>query len=840
VGIYSKDFLILNFKNEGSLNPFCLSGKFGFTEAHKSMRISINRLKKYIALTQSPEEIAALLTQSGLEVEGIEEFVSIPGGLEGIVIGEVLTCIKHPDADKLSLTTVDIGADEPSQIVCGAPNVAAGQKVLVATVGATLYPTEGDAFTIKKAKIRGQASEGMICAEDELGIGTSHAGIMVLDTDLPNGTPASQIIPVTHDHILEIGLTPNRADAASHLGVARDLKALLGKELCIDSSPEIKKEAEGPKISVNVENSTDCPRYAGVTITGLKVGPSPQWLQDFLRALDLEPINNVVDITNYILHDLGQPLHAFDAAQISEGKVIVKKLPKDSKFVTLDEKERKLSGEELMICDSKGGMCIAGIFGGIGSGVTENTTSIFLESAYFSPDVIRKGAQYHGLKTDASFRFERGTDPNMPVYALKQAVKLLQEVAGGKVASDIVDIYPQPVADFEIEVEYGHINRLIGKKIAPSEVKSILESLDIQVQNETEQGFKAIVKPYRVDVTREADIIEEILRIYGFQQVALSENLRTDYLAEHPAKDLNKLQYRLSEILSGQGYFEIITNSLTKPSYAEKSGFLDASQNVEIYNKLSEDFGVMRQTLLFSGLEVLAHNINRRQTDVKVFEFGTVYQKGETGYEEGKRLAIFHTGNKSAESWLEEAKPFGFADVYSTVERILEKLGIQVGDVSMIESQPFTYGLRLMLGQKELGIIGLVDEKMLKLAEVRQEVWFAELNWDLICKKASGLKRYQEISKFPEVRRDLSLVIDKTVNYDQVKSVALKAGGKLLQRIGVFDVYQGDKIESGKKAYALSFYLQDQENTLTDKVIDKTMSKLIQAFQNEVGAVIRS
>ncbi|WP_348719314.1 phenylalanine--tRNA ligase subunit beta, partial [uncultured Algoriphagus sp.] len=474
------------------------------------MRISINRLKKYIALTQSPEEIAALLTQSGLEVEGIEEFVSIPGGLEGIVIGEVLTCIKHPDADKLSLTTVDIGADEPSQIVCGAPNVAAGQKVLVATVGATLYPTEGDAFTIKKAKIRGQASEGMICAEDEMGIGTSHAGIMVLDTDLPNGTPASQIIPVTHDHILEIGLTPNRADAASHLGVARDLKALLGKELCIDSSPEIKKEAEGPKISVNVENSTDCPRYAGVTITDLKVGPSPQWLQDFLRSLDLEPINNVVDITNYILHDLGQPLHAFDAAQISEGKVIVKKLPKDSKFVTLDEKERKLSGEELMICDSKGGMCIAGIFGGIGSGVTENTTSIFLESAYFSPDVIRKGAQYHGLKTDASFRFERGTDPNMPVYALKQAVKLLQEIAGGKVASDIIDIYPQPVADFEIDVEYGHINRLIGKKIAPTEVKSILESLEIQVENETEQGFKAIVKPYRVDVTREADIIEEI------------------------------------------------------------------------------------------------------------------------------------------------------------------------------------------------------------------------------------------------------------------------------------------------------------------------------------------
>lgn len=804
------------------------------------MKISINRLKKYIPLQEDSEQIAALLTQSGLEVEGIEEYISIPGGLEGIVIGEVLTCVKHPDADKLSLTTVDIGAEEPSQIVCGAPNVAQGQKVLVATVGATLYPSEGDPFTIKKAKIRGQVSAGVICAEDELGLGSSHAGIMVLDTDLPNGTPASELIPVTQDQVLEIGLTPNRADAASHIGVARDLKALLGKDLNIDAEPQIKTEANGPQITVEVENAADCPRYAGIVISDLKVAPSPQWLQDFLKALDLEPINNVVDITNFILHDLGQPLHAFDADKIFEGKVIVKKLPKDTKFVTLDEKERKLSGEELMICDSKGGMCIAGIFGGIGSGVSDETTSIFLESAYFSPDVIRKGAQYHGLKTDASFRFERGTDPNMPVYALKQAVKLLQEIAGGKVSSEIIDLYPEPIADFEIDVEYGHINRLIGKTIEPSEVKSILESLDIRVVDETASGFKAIVKPYRVDVTREADIIEEVLRIHGFHQVELSENLDTDYLAEHPAKDLNKLQYRLSEILSGQGYSEIITNSLTKPSYSEKSGYLDPAWNVEIYNKLSEDLGVMRQTLLFSGLEVLARNINRRQTDLKLFEFGTIYQKPESGYQEGRRLAIFHSGQRSAESWLESSKPFGFADLYSTVERILEKLGVQISEVSMLETAPFSYGLQLMLGQKVLGIIGLVDEKLLKLAEVRQEVWFAELDWDLICKKAGGLKRYQEISKFPEVRRDLSLVIDKSTPYDQVKTVALKAGGKLLQRIGVFDVYQGDKIESGKKAYALSFFLQDQENTLTDKVIDKTMSKLIQAFQNEVGAVIRT
>jgi phenylalanyl-tRNA synthetase beta chain len=804
------------------------------------MKISINRLKQYIQLTESPEEIAALLTQSGLEVEAVEEYQSVPGGLEGIVIGEVLTCERHPDADKLSLTTVDIGTSTPSQIVCGAPNVAAGQKVVVATVGAKLFPSEGEPFEIKKAKIRGQVSEGMICAEDEIGIGKSHAGIMILDTDLPNGTPASEYFEVSNDSILEIGLTPNRADAASHLGVARDLKALLQRPLCLPTVQDLEVEKPGPSITVGVQDAEDCPRYAGVVLTDLKVGPSPQWLQNFLRSLDLEPINNVVDITNFILHDLGQPLHAFDADNISQGKIIVGKLPKGTPFVTLDEKERKLSGEELMICDPQGGLCIAGIFGGKGSGVTEFTTSIFLESAYFSPDVIRKGSQFHGLKTDASFRFERGTDPNMPVYALKRAVTLLQELAGGKVCSELIDLYPKPVEDFEVEVEYSHINRLIGKKIEPSEVKSILESLDIQVTQETEFGFRAIVKPYRVDVTREADIIEEVLRIHGFHQVELAENLSTDYLADHPVKDLNKLQYKLSEMLAGQGYFELITNSLTKPLYAEKSGFLDSSLNVEIFNKLSEDLGVMRQTLLFSGLEVMAHNINRRQTDLKAFEFGTVYRKTAEGYKEGRRLAFFHSGNRSSESWLESSRPFAFADLYASVEKVLERLNIDATQVEATESLPFTYGLVLKMGEKVLGTVGLVDEKVLRLAEVRQEVWYADLDWDLLCKKAAGLKKYQEISKFPEVRRDLSLVIDKTVTYDQVKSVAEKAGGKLVKRIGVFDVYQGDKIDAGKKAYALSFILQDSENTLTDKVIDKTMSKLIQAFQDQVGAVIRS
>jgi len=805
------------------------------------MKISINRLKEYIHLTESPAEIAALLTQSGLEVESIDFFVSVPGGLEGMVIGEVLTCEKHPDADKLSLTTVAISPDQVSQIVCGASNVAAGQKVVVATVGATLYPSNGEPFEIKKAKIRGQVSEGMICAEDEIGIGTSHAGIIVLDTDLPNGTPASAYFEVTQDQILEIGLTPNRADAASHLGVARDLKALVRRDLCLPEEKALPVEAQGPAVQVVVDKTDDCPRYAGVVLTNIQVGPSPQWLQHFLRSLGLEPINNVVDITNYILHDLGQPLHAFDAAKIGEGKIRVGKLPKGSTFVTLDGKERKLSGEELMICDPKGGMCIAGVFGGAVSGVSDQTTSIFLESAYFSPDVIRKGSQVHGLKTDASFRFERGTDPNMPVYALKQAVILLQRYAGAKVASEIIDCYPEPKQDVRIPVNFGHINRLIGKVIEPTEVVGILESLEIAVSELTAEGFVATVKPYRVDVTREADIIEEVLRIHGFQQVLLSEALRTDYLAEHPVKDVAKLQYRLTELLANQGYFELVTNSLTSPKYVEKAGFLDASTTVEIYNKLSEDLGVMRQTLLFSGLEVVAHNINRRQTDLKCFEFGTIYQKkAEGGYKESRRLAIFQSGNRSSESWVEPAKPFGFTDLYATVTRILERLNVEASEVEVIETAPFSYGLSLKLGEKVLATLGLVEEKQLKLAEVRQEVWYAELDWDLLAKKSSGLKKFQELSKFPEVRRDLSLVLDKEVSFARVKVVAEKAGGKLLKRLDVFDVYQGDKLEAGKKAYALSFILQDQENTLTDKEIEKTMSNLIHAFQNQVGAIIRS
>jgi phenylalanyl-tRNA synthetase beta chain len=802
------------------------------------MKISINRLKDFIPFKESTEEIAELLTASGLEVEGIEKYASIPGGLEGVVIGEVLTAKPHANADKLKVTTVDIGG-EIVPIVCGAPNVAEGQKVAVALVGATLYPLGREPFPIKKAKIRGEVSHGMICAEDELGMGEDHEGIMVLDTQLPNGTPASEFLNIVHDQVLEIGLTPNRSDAASHLGVARDIKALLKGEVILPSVGDFKVDNQSRPIQVEVENTADCPRYAGLTISGIKVGPSPEWLQNYLKVLDLEPINNIVDITNFILNDLGQPLHAFDADRIAENKIIIKKLPKDSLFITLDEKKRKLSGEELMICDPKGGLCIAGIFGGLDSGVSKNTTAIFLESAYFSPDIIRKGSQFHGLKTDASFRFERGTDPNMPVYALKRAAALIREIAGGEISSDIVDVYPEPVADFEIAVTYGHIDRLIGKSVPKEEIKAILERLEIQIREETDEGFKAIVKPYRADVTREADVIEEILRIYGFENIPLSENYQSDYLAEHPDKDGNKLQYRVSEMVAGRGFHEIITNSLTEPGYVENSAHLNSADNVEILNKLSEDLGVMRQTLLFTGLEVLAHNINRRQRNLKFFEFGTTYFREEKGYREEKNLSLFLTGSKAEESWLEASKEVTFPDLFTIVEGLLEKLNIGQVSVEIIHDFPFEYALRVSLGNREIGKVGMLSSEVTKLAEVKQEVLFAELSWDLLFKHASGIKRYAAISKFPEVRRDLSLVIDRQVTFDAIRQIALKAGGKLLHRINVFDVYQGDKIEKGKKAYALSFYLQDNEKTLTDKIIDKTMSKLMQSFENEIGALIR-
>lgn len=803
------------------------------------MKISLNWLKEYIDIKETPEEVAALLTQSGLEVEGVELVQPVPGGMEGLVIGKVLTCEKHPDADKLSVTTVDIGDGIIAPIVCGAPNVASGQKVLVATVGTTLYPTEGEPFKIKKAKIRGQVSEGMICAEDEIGIGTSHEGIMVLDTDFPPGIPAAQYFNLKDDHVLEIGLTPNRADATSHMGVARDLKALLDKPVQLPSVDDFQIDNENLNIEVLVENPEACPRYSGITISGAEVKESPEWLKEKLTSIGLSPINNIVDITNFVLHELGQPLHAFDADKITGNKVIVKTLSEGAPFTTLDEKERKLSSSDLMICNEQEGMCIAGVFGGIKSGITAETKNIFLESAYFNPDYIRRTSQHHGLKTDASFRFERGTDPNITVYALKRAALLIKELAGGKISSNIKDAYSKKIKDFEVFVKFRNIKRFIGKELPKELIFKILNNLDIQVKEESDESFVAVVPPYRVDVQREADIIEEILRIYGYDKIEVGDSLSTDYIAEFPEIDKNRLQNEIGQLLSSNGYSEIITNSLTKPAYSEKFTSANAGETVEILNKLSEDLGVMRQTLLFSGLEVLNYNINRKQKDLKIFEFGKIYFKRDGKYKEEHHLALFITGNKSAETWLKKNQPITFHDLASSIYKILQKFNIVKFDSDYINEDYLSYGLELKAANKIVASLGKVNKKVLQLADIKQDVFYASINWDTLLKFKKGDLVYEEVSKFPEVRRDLSLVLDKAVNFEQVQKLAQKNDQGLIKKINVFDVYEGEKIAPDKKAYALSFILQDKHKTLTDQAIDKIMNRLINSYEKELGAIIR-
>lgn len=789
-------------------------------------------------MNESPEEIADLLTQSGLEVEGISRFEPVKGGLEGLVIGEVITCDKHPDADRLKVTTVDIGLNAPVPIVCGAPNVAAGQKVVVATVGATLYPSEGEPFKIKKSKIRGEVSEGMICAEDEIGLGESHDGIMVLDTDLPAGAPAATYFNIQSDTVLEIGLTPNRADAASHIGVARDLKALLKRELRLPDVSHFAIDNEDRPIKVTVENSTAAPRYSGITISGVTVGESPDWLKASLQAIGLAPINNVVDVTNFVLHELGQPLHAFDAAIVGE-EVVVRTMEENTAFTTLDGKERKLSSEDLMICNAQEGMCIAGVFGGEKSGVTTKTTDIFLESAYFSPDYIRRTSQRHGLKTDASFRYERGTDPNITVYALKRAAMLIKEIAGGEISSPIVDIYPQEVKEFEVAVKYQHVKRLIGKEIPVLEIHDTLKWLDIRVEKNTEEGFTAYVPPYRVDVTREADIIEEILRIHGYDNIVLSDVLGTDYLAEFPKKNKDTFREAVSYLLASIGFYEIITNSLTKETYSTKVDFLSAAENVEILNKLSEDLGVLRQRLLFNGLEVIAHNVNRKQKNLKLFEFGKGYTKSGDQYVEKNYLALYLTGNVEEETWIRPARTADFHDLSSVVHKMLKKFRLPNSQTTVIHAEGFQYAIQLQVGDKVIGTWGQLTSSVSALAEVRQPVFYAEFDWDLLIKYTKGNLFYQEVSKFPEVERDLSLVIDKRVTFQEIESLALQTERNILKKINVFDVYQGDKIGEDKKAYALTFTLQDNNKTLTDKIIDKTMERLMQVYQDKIGAIIR-
>jgi phenylalanyl-tRNA synthetase beta chain len=809
------------------------------------MKISYNWLKQYIDIPESPEEIGQTLTGTGLEVESVEAFETVKGGLKGLVIGEVLTCSKHPNADKLSITTVDVGGEKPLQIVCGAPNVAAGQKVVVATVGTTVHPTKGEPFLIKSAKIRGEQSEGMICAEDEIGLGESHAGILVLNTTAANGTLASTFFNIQSDYVLEIGLTPNRADAASHIGVARDIKAAKKRTITWPSIDSFKVNNTSLTIPVTVDEPEMCPRFSGVSISNVTVKESPAWLKARLQAIGLTPINNIVDITNFICHELGQPLHAYDVAEITGKKVIVKTLPAGTKFKTLDGKERTLIASDLMVCDGEGkGMCIAGVFGGINSGITEKTTNVFLEGAYWSPSVIRKTGMHHGLKTDASFRFERGTDPNGTVYAVKRAALLIQELAGGEIASDVVDIYPTKIQNRIIEVKDKNVNRLIGKALSREVIFGILESLDIQITEKKEDRFTVSVPPYRVDVMQEADVVEEILRIYGFNQIELTEIAGTDYLASFPAKDINKFKRTVGEMLTGNGFFEILTNSLTNAAYQQKHQLTFAGEPVEILNKLSEEQGILRQTMLFTGLEVVAYNINRKQKDVKLFEFGKIYWKdatksGQEKYQEEERLALYLSGSFETENWQNSSRAVSYYDLAQQVAHILQKACVENTKQEPLTDSLFEFGVKITKGNKEIGRIGKVKTALAKDFGIKQEIFYADLNTSLLFKGANPKFVVTEVPKFPEVRRDLSLVLDKQVTFAEIKELVASTEKQLVKELIAFDVYEGDKIPQGKKAYALGFTLLDETKTLTDEEIDKTMNKLMAAFEQKMGAVIR-
>jgi phenylalanyl-tRNA synthetase beta chain len=815
------------------------------------MKISYNWLKNYISTDITADEAARLLTFSGLEVEAVELHESIPGGLKGLVIGEVLSCEKHPDADKLSLTTVNIGSEEPLQIVCGAPNVAAGQKVIVATVGTLLYPVNGEAFTIKKSKIRGAVSEGMICAEDEIGIGTSHAGIMVLPADTKVGMPAAEYFKIENDSVLEIGLTPNRADAASHIGVARDLAAIIRQQLnnkkvsITIPSVDAFKEGTDTNIEIVIENPDACKRYSALLLKNIKVSESPEWLKQKLTAIGLRPINNVVDITNYVLHETGQPLHAFDVAKIAGKKVVVRNAKAGEKFVTLDEVERNLHETDLVIADTEKIMCIAGVFGGAHSGVTETTTEVFLESAWFDATSVRKSAKNHGLKTDASFRFERGTDPNITVYALQRAALLLQEIAGATTASTIYDNYPHKQEGFKMSFSYKNCTRLIGKEIAAEIVKNILTSLEIKILSENEQGLEVLVPPFKVDVTREADVIEEILRIYGYNNVEIPHNVNIPMVIQ-PKPDKEKIRKTIADVLVYGGLTEIMNNSLTRFEYGEKFAVPAKENYVNLLNPLSSDLQVMRQTLLYGGLESVSYNINRKQNDIKFFEFGNTYflnseKEGLKKYQENAMLGIWLSGKKQPEQWNALKDENNYYTLKAHLQTILSRLGVQADKVENTQNAMFDFGQDVIVRQKCIAQIGLVSKKILKSFDISQSVWYAEINVETLIKVMSKSNQfYKEVSKYPEVRRDLALLVDKQVTYAQIENLAYQAEKSLLKAVNIFDVYEGKNIPDNKKSYALSFILQDEEKTLNDKQIEKTMEKIAQVLKEKLGAELRA
>lgn len=815
------------------------------------MNISLNWLKDYLKIDLGVEEICEILTSIGLEVGGYEKFESIRGGLKGLVIGEVKTCESHPDSDHLHVTTVDLGDGRLTPIVCGAPNVAAGQKVVVATIGTVLYDGDKE-FVIRKSKIRGQESEGMICAEDEIGIGHDHAGIIVLPANTRVGMLAAEYYHITTDYTIEIDITPNRVDGASHLGVARDLAAFLQQKqdihYTLPSVDAFKSDSNTAGISIEVQRPEACPRYAGVCIEGVKVQESPEWLQTRLKAIGLHPINNVVDVTNFILFELGQPLHSFDKDKIAGNKVIIRSFPNGTKFTTLDGVERELNENDLMVCNTEVPMCIAGVFGGLESGITENTTNVFLESACFDPVFVRKTARRHGLNTDASFRFERGTDPNIVIYALKRAALLIKELGGGQITSEIIDIYPQPIADFEVEVKYTHIDRLIGKAIGHDTIKKILNALEIKIVREEGDSLLLHVPPYRVDVRREADVIEDILRIYGFNNIEVPAKVNSTLSYSEKPDDF-QLKNKISDLLAANGFNEIMNNSLTKASYFENMETYKPENTVLLFNPLSSDLNAMRQTLLFGGLETIAYNINRKNSNLRLFEFGKSYtfhqKEGDNHlrqYKEEDKLALFITGNKTQASWNSKEQKTDFFNLKCYAEMLLTRLGFNTDSLSTDECKEDIYreGLTYSQNGKHIVSIGMLSHKTLKTQDIGQDVYYAEFSWENILKAIKNHTiTFTPMPKFPVVKRDLALLLDKQVSFKEVRDIAMRTEKNLLKAVQLFDVYEGEKLGAGKKSYAVSFTLQDEEKTLTDKQIDKIMNKLMGTYKHLLGAEIR-
>lgn len=835
------------------------------------MNISYNWLKEYVDFDLSAQAVAEALTSEGLEVGCVEEVQAIKGGLQGLVIGEVLTCVEHPNSDHMHVCTVNLGEGEPVQIVCGAPNVAAGQKVVVATLGCKLY--DGDeCFTIKKSKLRGVESNGMICAEDEIGIGADHNGIIVLpDTAVP-GTPAAEYYNLKSDYLIEVDITPNRADACSHYGVARDLYAWLVQNgyktaLHRPDANDFKVDSHDLDIDIEVQNTEACPRYAAVTIKNCEVKESPEWLQEKLRVIGLRPINNIVDITNYIMHAYGQPLHCFDADMIKGGKVVVKTMPEGTPFVTLDGEEHKLSERDLAICNVEEPMCIAGVFGGKGSGTYETTCNVLLESAYFNPTWIRKSARRHGLSTDASFRFERGIDPNGVIYALKQAAMMCKELAGGEIAMEIKDVYPQPIADFIVDLNYDYAYGLMGKNIGTDTVKSIVTSLEMKILEETTEGLKLQVPAYRVDVQRPCDVVEDILRVYGYNNVEIPSSVKSTLNVKGDEDKSHKLQNLIAEQLVGCGFNEILNNSLQRAAYYEGVEAYPAAHLVKLMNPLSSDLNAMRQSLLFGGLECIAHNANRKNADLKFFEFGNCYYYHEErkcadiipgvsnsrdpevikhvldAYSEDYHLGLWVTGKRVSGSWIHADEDSTFYELKAYVLNILQRLGVSLGALVFAPCTKDIYSKGIEIqnrGGKVLAMMGIVSKKIQKSLDVDNEVYFADLNWNLLMKAIRNNKvSYTEISKFPAVSRDLALLLDKHVEFAEIEKIAYATEKKLLKEVKLFDVYEGKNLEAGKKSYAVNFILQDETKTLNDKQIDAIMSKLIANLESKLGAKLR-